>query len=82
MKIKVKVIGRYKDIIQQSEIEFDAKTGDSIRQVIDRISERYPVIGKDKKFLMVSKNGVYASFDTIIYENDVITIAPPVVSGG
>jgi molybdopterin converting factor small subunit len=44
--------------------------------------KQYPATEKDKNRMMMSKNKIYASFDTTINEEDEITLSPPVVSGG
>jgi len=82
MIIKIKLIGRYKTIAGQDNLQFDANTGTTIRQVIDMFVKQYPLVEKDKKFMMVSKNNALTSVDTPIGEGDEITICPPVVSGG
>ena len=82
MIIKIKFIGRYKIITGQDFIQFDAKAGTTIRQVVDAFVKQFPLMEKDRKFMMVSKNNTLTSVDTPIGEGDEITICPPVVSGG
>jgi molybdopterin converting factor small subunit len=82
MNIRVRLIGRYRTIAGQEFIQFDIKAGTTLRQVVDAFVKQYPLVDKDKKFMMVSKNGALTSLDTPIGEGDEITICPPVVSGG
>jgi len=82
MIIKIKFIGRYKTITGQDFIQFDVKAGTTIRQVVDAFVKQFPLMEKDRKFMMVSKNNTLTSVDTPIGEGDEITICPPVVSGG
>jgi molybdopterin converting factor small subunit len=82
MKVTVKVIGRYKDIVGKPEFDLIITTGGTMWHVIDIIIRQYPLIEKDKKTMMVTKNGIFVNLDTKISEGDHITIAPPVVSGG
>jgi len=81
MKIKVKLYGRYSKIAGKKELEFLVK-GNTIWDVIDVFTKKYPEIEKDRKFIMVLKNNTYTSFDDKIEKGDIITISPPVVSGG
>jgi len=81
MKIKVKLIGRYKDITGKKEIVLETG-GDAIWHVVDVFVKQYPKIEKDKKFIMVSKNNIYTTIDAKIKNGDEITLSPPVVSGG
>jgi molybdopterin converting factor small subunit len=82
MIIKVKLIGRYKTITGQDFLQFDVKAGTTIRQVVDAFVKQYPLVEKDRKFMMVSKNNTLTSVDTPIEEGNEITLCPPVVSGG
>ena len=82
MLIKVKLIGRYKDITGKQELELEILNGDTIWHVVDVFIKQYPKIEKDKKFIMVSKNNIYTTIDAKIMDGDEITLSPPVVSGG
>jgi molybdopterin converting factor small subunit len=82
MIIRIKLIGRYKTIAGQDFLQFDSKAGTTIRQVVDAFVKQYPLLEKDKKFMMVSKNNALTPIDTPIEEGDEITVCPPVVSGG
>ena len=82
MKITVRLFGRYKDIAGKEQIKLDISAGNTLRDVVDTFVKQYPAIEKDKSRMMVSKNKMYASFDTTIIEGDEITLSPPVVSGG
>ena len=82
MKIKVKLIGRYKDITGKTELELKIEKGDTIWHVVDVFVKQYPKLEKDKKFIMVSKNNIYTTIDAKIVDGDEITLSPPVVSGG
>ena len=81
MKIKVRLFGRYRDITGKKEFEL-VVNGDTIWHVVDAFVKQHPAIEKDKKFIMVSKNNTYTTFDEKIAEGDTVTISPPVVSGG
>ena len=82
MNVKVKLLGRYKEITGKTDIELNIKNGDTIWHVVDVFVKQYPEIEKDKKFIMVSKNNIYTTIDAKIMDGDEITLSPPVVSGG
>ena len=82
MKVLVRFIGRYKEVTGVSDLELDVLSGDTMWSVLDMLIQRYPALEKDKKFMLISKNGVFATRDTMIMAGDQITVAPPVVSGG
>jgi molybdopterin converting factor small subunit len=82
MKITVRVLGRYKDITRSETVQLDIVDGNTLQDVINAFVRQYPLAGKDKSRMMVTKNKMFASFDTTITKEDEITLAPPVVSGG
>ena len=82
MKIKVKLIGRYNTVAGKKSLQLDIKDGDTLRDVVDAFVKRYPETVKDKKFMIVSKNKTFATFETPVVEGDEVILSPPVVSGG
>jgi len=76
------VFGRYKDVTEKDKVQLEITEGDTLWHVVDAFIKQYPAVEKDKKFMMVSKNNMYVSYDTRITEKDEITLSPPVVSGG
>ena len=82
MNITVNLIGRYKDIVGKPMVELEITTGDTIWHVVDAFIQKYPALEKDKKFMIISKNGVFTTVDVKVKKGDKITVAPPVVSGG
>lgn len=82
MKITVRLFGRYKDIAGKEKIILDIVGGNKLEDIVDAFVRQYPVVENDKKRVMVLKNKMYASYNTIIDEGDEITLSPPVVSGG
>ena len=82
MIVKVKLLGRYKDITGESEISLEVNSGDTIWDVVDVFIKKYPSFKKDKNLIMVSKNNTYTTLDAKFSKGDNITISPPVVSGG
>ena len=82
MKITVKVLGRYKDFTGSETVQLDIADGNTLQDVINVFVRQYPLAGKDKSRMMVTKNKMFASFDTAITKEDEITLSPPVVSGG
>lgn len=82
VKITLRIYGRYKDIAGKETIQLEIIEGNTLRDVIDVFVKHYPVTEKDKSRMIVTKNKMYTSYDTMITEEDEVTIAPPVVSGG
>ena len=82
MKIMVKVFGRYKDITGKETIQLDITDGNTLQDIINAFIKKYPNLQKDKDRIMVTKNKMFASFNTTVTQDDEITLSPPVVSGG
>ena len=82
MKVRVRLIGRYKTITGQEHLELEVKDAPTLKDVLDAFVNRYPTVEKDRRFMMVSKNNTFAPPDTSVRQGDEVTICPPVVSGG
>jgi len=82
MIVKIKLLGRYKDITGKNNMDLKIDKGDTIWEVVDTFVKKYPKIKKDKKLIMVSKNNTYTTMDAKFSDGDEITLSPPVVSGG
>ncbi len=82
MNITVHFIGRYKQVIGESQQRITLNKGDTISDVVEHLAQRFPQLSKDKKFLMVSKNNSFTTLEDTLHEDDTITIIPPVVAGG
>lgn len=78
----VKVFGRYKDITGKETIQLDITDGNTLQDIINAFIKKYPNVQKDKDRIMVTKNKMFASFNTTVTQDDEITLSPPVVSGG
>jgi MoaD family protein len=82
MNITVRLFGRYKDIAGKEHIQLSITEGNTLQDIINTFVKQYPTTEKDKKRMMISKNKIYASFETTFQDGDEITLTPPVVSGG
>ncbi|WP_054839575.1 ubiquitin-like small modifier protein 1 [Thermococcus sp. JCM 11816] len=89
MRIKVRYFARYRSLVGKSEEELEVPDGITVRDLIEILKERYPVL-KNEVFaedddladVNVSRNGRYVRFDEVLKDGgDVIAIFPP-VSGG
>lgn len=82
MAVTIKFIGRYKAFTGNKDLTLDIKPGSTIEQVINHIVTRFPELEKDKNFFIIAKNNIYTTREATVEEGDIITITPPVVSGG
>ncbi len=88
MKVTVRYFARYRSLVGKSEEELAVPAGITVRDLIEILKERHPVL-KNEVFaedddladVNVSRNGRYVGFDEVLREGDVVAIFPP-VSGG
>lgn len=80
MKIKVLYFSQIKDLVGKSEevIEF---SGETLKDLIDALSDRYPNVKDVLSRSMFAVNENYEKLDFILKDNDTVAIIPP-VSGG
>jgi molybdopterin converting factor small subunit len=82
MKIKIRLVGRYQEIINKQELELTISPPATIWNIVDLLFQKYPTLEKNKKFIIVSRNNTFSSMKTPVADGDVITISPPIVGGG
>ncbi|ACJ17113.1 molybdopterin converting factor, subunit 1 [Thermococcus onnurineus NA1] len=88
MKVKVRYFARFRSLVGTGEEELEVPDGIKVRELIDIIKERHPIL-KNEVFaedddladVNVSRNGRYVSFDEVLNDGDTIALFPP-VSGG
>ncbi|MCD6373417.1 MAG: MoaD/ThiS family protein [Thermococcus sp.] len=88
MRIKLRYFARYRSLVGKGEEELEVPDGITVRELIDILRERHPVL-KNEVFaedddladVNVSRNGRYVRFDEMLEDGDVVALFPP-VSGG
>ena len=88
MRIKLRYFARYRSLVGKVEEELEVPDGITVRELIDILRERHPVL-KNEVFaedddladVNVSRNGRYVRFDEMLEDGDVVALFPP-VSGG
>lgn len=88
MRVKVRYFARYRSLVGKSEEELEVPDGITVKELIDILKERHPVL-KNEVFaedddladVNVSLNGRYARFDEVLRDGDAVALFPP-VSGG
>ncbi|MEM0492421.1 MAG: MoaD/ThiS family protein [Candidatus Thermoplasmatota archaeon] len=82
MRVTIRFTGRYKNLTGLESMVMEIKNGDTVWHLIEALVEKHPALVKDKKHMIIIRNGNYIDRETKIKNNDEITIIPPVVSGG
>jgi len=81
MRVRIYFNGRYREMIgkQEETIDVDAET---VEDVIIELVFKYPSLKKDRLRMMVLREGSNLSYDDQVAQDDILIIAPPLVSGG
>lgn len=80
MKLTLKLFGITKEIIGQTELEYQISSSIDVASLKKKLTEEFPRLG-DLRSLAIAVNGEYASKDLPLSEQDEIVLIPP-VSGG
>ena len=80
MKISILFFGMATDLVDSSSLEIELPNKSSVASFKEFLLAEFPELQKMSSYA-VAINESYASNDTLIRENDVIAIIPP-VSGG
>ena len=82
--ITVKLFGMTKSLADnQSALSLELTAGRSVKDLVELINARYPMIGEliHKKKVLVSVNHEIAHDDTGVREGDEIALLPPFAGG-
>ena len=80
MKIKALFFGMSRDLSGQNEITIELNDGLTIQEFREFLVKKYPLFSEMDSFA-IALNESYAEQGTVLSENDIVAIIPP-VSGG
>ncbi|WP_347173331.1 MoaD/ThiS family protein [Polaribacter uvawellassae] len=80
MKIQLLLFGIATDLLQTSSVELEVSDNCTIADFKTEIKTKYPQL-KNINSYAIAVNEAYASNETLLNQNDVVAIIPP-VSGG
>ena len=81
IRVKVLFFGRLRELTGLTEEAWDLPEGETLAQLFERYSERYPKLAGFRNSMVVSRNQEFAAWDTRVAAGDEIAFLPP-VSGG
>jgi len=81
MKITVKLFAGIKDLCGFSEKELIVSEGITIENVLEELSKNFCSLNGARETLLYAVNGEYRKVKTVLADNDILAIFPP-VSGG
>jgi|TARA_R110001632_G_scaffold44744_2_gene113627 molybdopterin converting factor subunit 1 len=80
MNLQVLLFGISTDLVGATNLSFSLSPSSSVLQFKEQMQEKYPQLSQINSYA-IAVNESYASDETVLKENDVIAIIPP-VSGG
>lgn len=80
MNLQVLLFGISTDLVGATSLSFSLLPSSSVLQFKQQMKEKYPQLSQINSYA-IAVNESYASDETVLKENDVIAVIPP-VSGG
>jgi MoaD family protein len=81
MRVKVRLFAAPREAVGIGEIEQELLAGARVGELIDLLTEKYPVLGPYARFIRVAVNRVYAGRETELHDGDKVAWLPPVGGG-
>ena len=80
MKLKILLFGISTDIVGTDSLDFELPENSTVQSLKDVFQNQYSGFSKISSYA-IAVNESYATDDTVLRENDVVAVIPP-VSGG
>tara|TARA_R110002073_G_scaffold108336_9_gene243601 strand:+ start:37070 stop:37312 length:243 start_codon:yes stop_codon:yes gene_type:complete len=80
MKLKILLFGISTDLVGSNSLDFEVQENTSVLEFKNSLQKQHPQLSQVNSYA-IAVNENYATDDTLLRENDVVAIIPP-VSGG
>jgi molybdopterin converting factor small subunit len=81
VKVEVQFFSYFKDVAGCSAISEELPERTTVRQLMERVHERFPKLAPAARSTLVAIGLEYASPDQILKEGDQVSLFPPVQGG-
>jgi molybdopterin converting factor subunit 1 len=81
IQVKVKFFAAPREALGTDEIALDIPVGSTVSDVIDLLTEEYPVLRSYTRFVSVAVNRAYVGQQTELRDGDEVACLPPVGGG-
>lgn len=81
MKVRVKFFGAPREGLGRREIEQELPPGSTVKELINLLTEQYPVLVSYSQLINVAVNRRYAALETELHDGDEVACLPPVGGG-
>lgn len=79
--VRVKFFAAPREALDTDEMDVDIPAGSTVKDLIDLLTEKYPVLESYTRFLSVAVNRAYVGRQTELHDGDVVACLPPVGGG-
>ncbi|MGD2179056.1 MAG: MoaD/ThiS family protein [Anaerolineae bacterium] len=81
IQVKVKFFAAPREALGTDEIPLDLPAGSTVKDLIDTLQGRYPVLESYTRFVSVAVNRAYVGRQTELHDGDEVACLPPVGGG-
>ncbi len=79
--VRVRFFAAPKDALGQDRVELEVCPGTTVRELLDLLVARYPVLSSYVRFVSVAVNRAYVGLSTELHDGDEVACLPPVGGG-
>lgn len=81
IKVKVRFFAAPREALGTDEMEVEVPVGTKVSDLIERLTDEYPVLQSYARFLNVAVNRAYVGMQTELHDGDEVACLPPVGGG-
>jgi len=81
MRVKVKFFAAPREAMGRGQIEKEMPPGSTVQELMDLLTEEYPVLRRYISSINVAVNRKYANLQTGLHDGDEVACVPPVGGG-
>ena len=77
IRVRVRFFAAPREALGTDEIEVEVPAGAKVSDLIERLTEEYPVLQSYARFLNVAVNRTYVGMQTELHDGDEVACLPP-----
>lgn len=81
MKVRVQFFSRLRDLVGQSEMDFEVPEGTTAADLLDQLYRQTPAMRDWDKSILVASGVEFVGRDYVLKSGDQISVMPPVQGG-
>jgi molybdopterin converting factor subunit 1 len=81
IRVRVKFFAAPREAIGMGEIAREVPAGTTVEELVDLLTEEYPVLRAYTRFISVAVNRAYVGMQTELHDGDEVACLPPVGGG-